>query len=29
VKLPGMTAPSVEAKAITREVFAAPGTACR
>jgi len=29
VKLPGMTVASVQAKAITREVFAAPGTACK
>jgi hypothetical protein len=29
VQLAGMTAPVAQSKAITREVFAAPGTACR
>jgi hypothetical protein len=28
VQLPGMTAPAAQSKAITREVFAAPGTTC-
>jgi hypothetical protein len=29
VQLPGMAAPSAQAKAITREVFNPPGTACK
>ncbi len=29
VQLPGMAAPAAQAKAITREVFAPPGTACK
>jgi hypothetical protein len=29
VQLPGMAAPSAQAKSITREVFKSPGTACK